>query len=338
MAEQNQQQQQQNQQQQITPDVARSFLSEYVGEDSIKDIKDEAQLLSLHGTVSKAVEKAKGSGGFTDDWRENYVKRVTNGKGDEKLLGRLKRYSSPDAALDAMVGLQNKISAGELRSLKAYPDKGTDDEKAAWRKEQGLPAKPDDYKIALRDGLVIGEADKPRVKSFTEAAHALNAPPEIVSGVLNWYYDQQEKDAAALYEQDDRVREETENVLRAEMGADYPKNKKTVEAWLDTGPKGMKDLLFGARLADGTPLASNPDIVRFMVTKARDEFGDSVVLPAEGASMMASITDEVNAMRALMADKNSKYWKGPESAAMQKRYRDLVEQQSKLESRGKGQK
>ena len=317
---------------QVTVEDARTFLSEneYIPADKLGELPDD-QVLETHGLISKVIEKHKGDGALPDNWREEYVKRVN---GDDKLLKRMQRYSDPYSALDALVGVQNKISAGELRSMDPFPAKGTEEEQTKWREDHGIPPTPDKYEIKLGEGLVPGEADQPMIDEFMKQMHARNAPPEVVNGALEWYYTEAERQAAERHALDKQQKEEIEDALRVEWGTDFRKNKDMIEALLDTWPAGSKDLIFGARLADGTPLASNINILRGLSQMAREQFGDTFIAPAEGAGAIASITDEIDSMKTLMADKNSKYWKGPESAKLQARYRDLVAQQKKIESRG----
>jgi len=59
-------------------------------------------------TSEQSQEEVKDNWG--DDWRQNYAGE------DDKMVKRLERYSSPKAALDALVAAQNKISSGELKT------------------------------------------------------------------------------------------------------------------------------------------------------------------------------------------------------------------------------
>src|SRR3546814_3644725 len=56
----------------------------------------------------------------------------------------------------------------------ALPIYATPEQIAEWRKEQGIPEKPEDYDLKFDNGLVIGEADKPLVAEFLKASHATN--------------------------------------------------------------------------------------------------------------------------------------------------------------------
>jgi hypothetical protein len=63
------------------------------------------------------------------------------------------------------------VSSGELKANVPFPEKGTDEEKAAWRKDAGIPDKPEAYDLKFEDGFVVGEDDKPMVDELPQAAH-----------------------------------------------------------------------------------------------------------------------------------------------------------------------
>lgn len=263
------------------------------------------------------------------DWRDAYVK--SHG-GDEKLRARLDRYASPDAVVDALFSVQTKISTGELKVTTPFPDKGTPEQQVEWRRSQGIPEAPDKYGVQLGGGRVIGEDDKPMIDSFLKGAHAANMPPAYVNATLNWYYDTVEASQAAQAQHDRETKEALEDKLRTEWGPDYRTNKAVIEAFLDTGPAGTKDLLFSARLADGTPLVSNYDVVRFLVDKAREFNPPLPLTPGDGAQAKG-IEDELASLKSMMPNKNSEYWKGPKAEKLQARYRELISWQQKLAAR-----
>jgi hypothetical protein len=263
------------------------------------------------------------------DWRESYAKQRG---GDDKLVNRLSRYASPDAALDALVSMQTKLSAGELRVSTPFPVNGTDDQKAEWRRGNGIPDKPENYKIDLGGGLVVGEEDKPVVDSFLKAAHASNLPASQVNSLLKWYFtDLVEGETAKRHELDQRVAQEVDDKLHVEWGQEYRKNKVLIEAYIDgSGPPGLKDMLFSARLADGTPLASNLEVLRWLADRAREFNPTLALVPGDPSMAGKTIGDEMANLQAQMANKNSEYWKGPKAQQLQERYRKLLEARDRL--------
>lgn len=255
-----------------------------------------------------------------EDWRKQYA------GDDEKLQKRLDRYASPKAALDALVAAQNKISSGELKTV--LPPDASDEERSAWRADNGIPESADGYEIQLGEGVVIGEADKPTVDSFLERAHNSNLHPDQVNEALDWYFDQQEEQILQRETQDEELRQTFEEELRAEWGQDFRRNVQLANNIL---PDEIKEKLIFARLADenGTPLGSDPEVIRWLTGLAREINPIATVVPGSGANAMQAIESEVAELKGMMGDKKSEYWKGPNAQKNQARYRELIDAQQK---------
>lgn len=261
-----------------------------------------------------------------DNWRQDYAGE------DEKMLKRLERYSSPKDALDALIAAQRKLSSGEFqRPLK--PD-ATPEEVAAWRSENGIPDSPEGYDVKLDGGYVVGEADRPMVDAFLKTAHDANMTPAQVKTALGWYASHQEKFLQAQAEADVSYRAKATDELRAEWGADYRRNVNLATSTLENAPPGLADNILGARLADGTPLGNNPDALRWLANLAREINPAATVLPNAGGNSLEALGTERANIEALMGDRTSKYWKGPESEKLQQRYRDIIAAQDKISRKG----
>jgi len=332
-------QQQQQQQQQVSPQDAKTFLSTY-GHDVTKI--DDAGAVKMHGeiypkytkAIEEAVNKAKPNG---ETWRQDYVtatKATVKDIDEKKLLGRLERYQSPSAVVDALLQVQDRISRGEMRSV--LPKDAKPEELAKWRAENGVPEKPEGYQVQLPEGVVVGEEDKPILESIKVWAHGQNLHPTQFNGAVDLYYDIIDNQATQREELDAKARDATEDHFRKAWGGDYRKNKAMIEAFVDMGPPGTKDLMFGARLADGTPLASHPGILQFLSDRSREVIDAATIVPADSAQMAKSVEQEMTSIKALMGDKNSKYWKGAEAEGLQKRFRELAAAQEKITAKAGG--
>jgi len=257
--------------------------------------------------------------------------RTQYAKGDEKLEKRLARYSSVEAALDALVAAQNKIASGTVKQ--PLPEKATPEQLAEWRTENGIPSKVDEYDVKLSNGLVIGDDDKPHVDAFLNKALDANLKSDQVSKVLDWYYQNQDEQIAALKQADQQTAAATAEEMRKEWGSEYKLNFNLINSMLDTAPQGVKDNMLGARLADGSPLGSNPAVLRWLASTAREINPTATVVPTSGSTAAATVEAEMSSIQKMMGDRNSDYWKGPSSEKIQSRYRELVSIQEKLKSR-----
>lgn len=323
-----------------TIDQIRESVTPYVPDPAILDNLEEDKIREYYTQITET-EKAKieealkskgGDGKYPENWREEYIKARG---GDDKMMNRLKRYASPEAALDALISVQNKIHAGELTSKTSFPENGTPEEQAIFQFEF-VPEAADGYELKLKDGLVPGEEDQDIIKNFMERAHKNNWPNEMVNEAVQWYYDLNEQETELQHQEDLEIKKTVEDQLRAEWGNDYRKNINMITAYLNTGPAGTTDKILGARLQDGTPLASDPDMLHFLIDKAREHMpeGDVAIVPGDTSTQLKSIEDEISQLRELMKDKNSKYWKGDESAKLQDRYRQLLDARERRKAKG----
>lgn len=259
------------------------------------------------------VDDDAGKGKWQADWRE-----LTAG-GDEKVLARLNRYATPDVALKALLQLQDKIGAGELRTV--LKKNSTPEEIAQWKKEQGVPETPADYKLELKDGLVIGKEDKPVVDSFLASLHKANVPEAGAAAAVQWYYDEVARVTAERAEQDRAYAAESQEVLRAEWGADYKPNMNMVAGLIETLPVEVRELFKGGRLADGKPILSNPAVLKTINQWSREINPVTTVVPNAGANVASAIDDEIAGIEKTMREDRPKY---NADEKMQKRYMELL--------------
>lgn len=274
-------------------------------------------------TVSPAadipVEPAP-TGDWPEDWRTKYSQ-------DPKVLKQLERYGSPNAALDALFNAQKKIAEKGTR----LKENATPEELAAWRTENGLPDTPEGYDLGtLPNGVVIGEADKPLVDDFLAVAHARNMNPDQVRQAVGWFFDRSTKAAAELAKQDAAAHDANIASLVQEFGADYGRNLAIAHDVLVNSPVGdIKDEVLTGRLANGTLFGDDPRVIRWLVGIGRELNPVTTVVPGAGMNTLQAIASELITIKSLMGDSASKYWKGPEAAALQARYRELIDAQSK---------
>lgn len=255
-------------------------------------------------------------------WPENWREDMAGG--DEKTLKLLQRYNSPKDLPHAIRSFQQRLSSGELKSQ--LPKDAKPEEVTKWREENGIPAKPEDYKMP--EGLTIGEADKPLIDTFLKSMHAKNASPDLVQEAIKSYYSIQEQQIAQLAEADVSHKQEMEDTLRSEWGGEYRGNVNAIKAMLETAPGGIADKILSARMGDGRAIANDPDVLKWLAQTARELNPVATVVPA-GGDQMGAIESEINALKSKMGDRNSDYWKGPKADKLQARYRELISARDK---------
>lgn len=297
---------------------------------------DAAKTAADKAAADKAAADQAAAAGAGDKWRENYaVKKATvDGKLDQaahdKLLNRLKRFSSIDDALESFFNADKKIADGTYR--KPLGDKATPEEIAEYRKANGIPETPEKYLEKLPDGLVIGEEDKPIIEKFTKAFHGKHADPAVVHAAIKTYYEVVDEQEGLRQQANTAARSATEDALRAEWGADYRGNTNLINAFIGSMPKDLQDELFQSAKPDGTQIMNNPAMLKWLAQQARELNYTGAVLPS-GEASAKGITTELDAIKAKMADRNSDYWKGPTAEKQQARYRELIDLQQRISNR-----
>ena len=307
---------------QYTPEAARTWLSERIPDPDYVKALPEDKLKPLYEKTQEAWKKA----GHSDDpWRglrQDYATK--DGKVDEKVLTRLGRYATPHDALNALFSIQSRISSGEFRSV--LPKDANDEQIKAWRSENGIPEAPDKYDLKLKDGLVVGEEDKPVIDGFLKNAHAANLTSQQASQAVDWYYEEVERQTAARADMDKQLAQKAQDQLRADWGQEYRTNENLVMGLLDSAPTGVKDLVMHGRLSDGTPIMSHPDTVKWLNQLAREINPVTAIIPNAGGNITGAIEDEIKQYETWMkAPRDSvegkKYWA---DVKVQERYRALL--------------
>lgn len=280
---------------------------------------------------------------WPEDWRDKIAEAIK--PGDKKFRERLNRFNSPVDPAKSWVEAEAKISTGEAK--KALPEGATAQEVEAWKKEQGLPLKADEYieKMELPKGVVFGEAEKPLVNSFAEAALQNHWDPKTYNQALAWWTAEQGKIQAAREAADDEFHQKSDDALRAEWGGEYRKNVNAVGNILSSLPDEMHiknekgevvevgGHLLAARLPNGRLLGDHPAILKWLAHQARILNPTATLLPAGTGDPTGSIETEIQSIEKLMKDRTSEYWKGPKSGPMQQRYRDLLEGRERMSKR-----
>lgn len=262
------------------------------------------------------------------NWPENW-RQLTAGK-EEAEVKRLGRFATPADLYRSYRALEQRFDSGEFKAVTPFPTNGSDEQKSQWRKANGVPDSADKYDFKLPEGTVIGEFDKPAIDSFAKMAHESNLPADFVSKAVNWYFNQQTQIAEERQTMDTAFQRQSEDALRAEWGPEYHPNLNMISGLLNTAPKGVKEKLFNGRLSDGSPIGSDPDVLRFLVQVAREINPAGTLVPATGGSQLGSIQEEKAKIEKVMREDRKSY---NADQGMQERYRQLIDAEMKLNSR-----
>lgn len=292
----------------------------------------------------KAKEEADAKKPPKSDWPENWREKLAEhyAAGDKKRynqeLKRLQRITDPVGVYGMYRELEGKFTSGGLIKIPGKDAKPEDI--AEFHKALGVPEKPEGYieHIKLENGAVIGDADKPILNSFTEALHKAGAPPAAVNAAANWYYKLQEEQAALLDEEDDNFRRESERALKEEFGPAYKRQTNAVATLFSTAPGGadaknpnsLYARLVGGRTADGRLIGDDPDMMRWLISLAREV--NPVATVVEDGTSVKSIEKELEELQELRKTDKKKYY----SDAVQAREQELIAARDKHLARQRG--
>jgi hypothetical protein len=264
----------------------------------------------------------------TQKWREEMAEHVAAGdkKAYARELKRLERITDPKAVWGMYRELESKFTSGGL--IKVPGKDAKPEEIAEFHKALGVPEKPEDYfkDVKLENGAVIGEADKPLVDGFAAAVHKSGATPQFVNAALNWYYANQEEQAAAMDEADDEFRRESERALKDEFGASFKRKTNAIAVLFASAPGGtdvknegsLYARLMGGRTADGKIIGNDPDMVRLLVNLA-SEVSPTATVVEDGMGVKGAQARLAEIQKLRSTDKHA-YWSDP----IQKEEADLI--------------
>jgi hypothetical protein len=282
-----------------------------------------AETGTLVGNAAQAETKAVAApADWPADWREKIA------GGDAKELEQLKRQGSPVDLWKKARALEQKLSSGEYK--RDLPKDATPEQVKEWRAERGIPEAPAGYldKLTLPDGVVLGEADKPMAAAFAEAAFDGSIDPAQYSKLVAKYYDLQDKMAQQRAEADHAYKLKAEEELRGEFGGEFHGNLNRVKNLLAGMPEGAAANLLGGRLGDGTVIGDNPGVIKWLSSIARELLPTNTMLPVS-ADNGKSVDSRLTELKALLKDRQSEYYKGPNANKLQEEYRLLVDAKSR---------
>lgn len=247
-------------------------------------------------------------------WPDDWLARVS--KGDEKAQKLFGRYASPEALAEAHLHLKRRLDSGEFKA--ALPKNPKAEELAAWRKDHGIPEKPEGYD--LKD-LNIPKEDKEIVAGMVSRLHAKNASQDVVHEAVESYYAELGRQEQARSEKDEEQRLEVIDKLGAEWGGKFGSYRSRVENVLNIFPAAVRDALKSARLPDGTAMFNHPDVMRGFLAISLRDVPEGVTVPAGEGDLGKSMVERYNEISKVMREDRQRYNK---DAAMQKEYTGLI--------------
>jgi hypothetical protein len=252
-------------------------------------------------------------------WPEQW--RTMLAGSDEKELKRLERIADPGQVWKSFRSLEAKLSSGELKDAATpFPDKGTDEEKAKWRTDNGIPALPAEYLKAVKMPKDAEPVVAQVEKYLLPELHNANASPAAAQAAVNALAKFRADNELAQQERDNKEQAETLAAMRAAwVGPDYTQNMGAVERFVAMFPEKLQPLLRNARLQDGRALFNSPEAMQTMARLSREINPIKTTLP-NGANGPKAIDSRIAEIETTMRSDRPKY---NADTAMQNELRDL---------------
>jgi len=290
----------------------------------------DAQVAVAAPTLPEATEEAAPQpSAWPDNWRDRFAGT------DEAQRKHLNRFASPENVYKAWRHYEKQRVDGRLKPSR--PDTDDPAKLADWRKAVGLPETPDAYFQHLNGELQ--ETDRPALGKIFARMHDIGVDPGQAKAVVSEYYRMQNEALAEMEAKDETFRSDSEEALRDEWGPEYKQNLQSVSIMMQQhGSEELFEKLQTARFADGSRMANDPQMMKFLVNLAREVVPDGFVnlTPTHGMDRGAGIADELASLEREMQDTKGRdpagYWKNPQK---QSRYAELLNAQERMQRRGR---
>lgn len=251
---------------------------------------------------------------WPDDWREQLAGE------DDTFLRHLKRYSSPQSFAKGFKEREDLIRSGKLK--RDMPDASDEKAVAEWRKEAGIPDDPTKYVFSESVQKRMTDDDKPLMASFTEFAHAKNAPQQFVDIASEWYFDAMEKMEGERIQADTEAASVCEDMLRKDWAhGEYKANTTLAKRFIEAIP-GVGTNWSEARMPDGRRLGDVPEFVMWAADQGRERFGDAVFANTDSERRHTARKDEIESV---MKNDIDKYYRD----GLDKEYAQIVEREQR---------
>lgn len=274
------------------------------------------------GDTAKTGAAAATNDASKGEWPDNWQTLIAGDDKDE--LKQIGRYASPKAVWEKARALERRLSSGELKAV--LPKDAKPDEINAWRKDNGIPLKVEDYKLDLSVVKEIPKESKPVIDAFLKSAHATNLTNEQASAAVDSYFAIQQQQAQVRAEQDETARVTALDALNKEFGGAFRRNINMVDGLLQKLPESVRENVKGARMPDGSLLFNNVDAVRGFLAIALENNPAGVLVPAGGGDIGKTALEEYAVIQKTMREQPDAYKK---NAGMQERTRELIDYLSK---------
>lgn len=214
------------------------------------------------------------------NWRDSIT--------DPELRKVAERFNTNSDMAKAVVDLRKASSAPRLPGKDA-----TDEERAAWRKEIGVPDGPDGYTFEMPEGREVTDSDKAFQSKFAEVFHGAEISTAQARALTTAWNEMTIAAEDAMRKADEDFVKSSTAALQAEWGDDHDRNvtlanRAAVELFGD-GFEEAKHM----EMKDGRFLLDDPRMLK-MLANAGSEMAEGRIGPRVSESDRASLNEQID--------------------------------------------
>ena len=286
-------------------------------ESLVGDNAERAEALKAFGTADEFF--ASHDALANKDWRKDLA------GDDDKFLSTLQRYNAPTDLGNAFREQKQMISANKIQA--PLGEEATDEDRAAYREQNGIPSESAGYMENLPEGLVIGDDDKEIFGDFMGVLHGKNVAPDIAHDIIGWYngFAEQQQDAQAALDTEQSTA--ANDQLRTEWGSDYRANINLVTGLIAAtfGTEASEQILSG-RYPDGRAFLNDPNVLKGFAELAR-KVNPVMEMGGDHHTAQQSLNDEIGEIEKFMRTNRTDYMRDePKQARLRELYDIRIKQ------------
>lgn len=218
------------------------------------------------------------------------------------------------------------------------PKDATPEQITAYRKDNGIPEKPEAYFEALPKEVAETLTDpvKELMTPYLAALHELNLTPAHAAKLIAVRQAEQDRQVELRAAADGQLRTKTEDALRADWGNNYRAEINNIHGMLNGAPAEVRQALLDARTPDGNALVGTPEAMRWLAQLARTVNPYSVPVGGDGGSLDGKGVDaRIGEIEGWMgaqkgSDGYKRYYDNPK---VQTEYRTLIDAREAMKKR-----
>lgn len=265
-----------------------------------------------------------------DHWRGTWA------GADDKKKAWAERRTDLKVALDSAYAADQRISELSAVAKGVLPKDATAEQITQYRKDNGIPEKPEDYLTALPKELTLTDEDKGIITPYLTLMQKHNLSPAVAKEFVEMRQAEQDRQVESRVQADEQLRVKTEDALRGDWGNNYRAEINNIHNLLKGFPEDVSEAILQARTPDGNALVGTPQVVKALAQLARMISPYSVPVGNDGGALdQKGVDARITELESWMgapngSEKYNNYWKNEK---VQTEYRTLIDAREMLKKR-----